>query len=274
MSQRGPEDRDSPREGLDAGRGRRERLDRLILWLAAIVLAVVLVVLAAAYLPGWWAGRVADVVAGNRTAGALGGLVCGAVCTALPLLVLRAAVRAGLRIRERLVRLVFAVLVAAPNLLTLGVELRGGPDGAAARAVLDARGQGFRGATPVGVAVGAVVVVGSWVLLAGRRRRLHELADLRTRLELRDVRDAAAGETGTREAGTGETGTGEAGTGKAGTGKAGTGEAGTGEAGTGKAGTGEAGTGKAGTGEAGTGPVDRPARPTGDIREPRDRPDA
>lgn len=167
---------------------RRDWFSRLILWSAAVVLGVSLVVIGAAYLPGWWADRVADVVAGNRTAGVLGGFACGLAFTALPLIVLRSAVRRGLVLTERLLRVVVAVLLAVPNLLTLGVVIRGGPPGALARAVLDARGPGLRGATLLGAVLGAVIVVAAWVLLAGRRRRLHELDDLRTKLELRDTR--------------------------------------------------------------------------------------
>lgn len=187
---------------VPAGQQRRDWFSRLILWSAAVVLGVSLVVIGAAYLPGWWADRVADVVAGNRTAGVLGGFACGLAFTALPLIVLRSAVRRGLAWTERLLRVVVAVLLAVPNLLTLGVVIRGGSPGALARAVLDARGPGFRGATLPGVLLGAVIVVGAWVLLAGRRRRLHELDDLRTELELRDTRDADT--RGSRDSGSRE----------------------------------------------------------------------
>jgi hypothetical protein len=176
--------------GAAAPEQRWDWFSRLILWLAAVVLGVSLIVIAAAYLPAWWADRVAGVVAGNRTAGVLGGFAVGLACTALPLIMLRSAVRPGLRWAERLLRLVVAVLLAVPNLLTLGVVIRGGSPGALARAVLDAHGQGFRGATLLGVVLGAVFVVAAWVLLAGRRRGLHELDDLRTRLELHDTRAA------------------------------------------------------------------------------------
>lgn len=200
---REPDDRDVDRDGrrsrgLDEERGggpgrvagpRRDWFSRLILWLTAIVLGLALLVIAAAYLPGWWADRVADLVAGNRAAAVLGGLACGAVFLVLPLLALRSAVRPRLRWSARLVRLVEAVLLLGPNLLTLGVVTRRGRDGEVARAVLDVGAPGFAVSTLAGAVAGAVLVVASWALLAGRRRRLHELDDLRTRLELRDVRD-------------------------------------------------------------------------------------
>jgi hypothetical protein len=170
-------------------RQRRDWLSRLILWLAAAVLGLALVVIAGAYLPGRWADLVAEVVAANWTAGVLGGVAFGVVFSVLPLLVLRSAVRRHHRWPARLVRLGDAVLLAVPNLLTLGVVSRGGRDGEAARAVFDVRAPGFAWGTLIGVMAGTALVVISWALLAGRRRRLHELHDLRTRLELRAARD-------------------------------------------------------------------------------------
>jgi hypothetical protein len=212
----GPHDRgghpDEPEDGHDdvipgpqesdeqVAAPRRDWFSRLILWLTAVVLVLVLLVIAAAYLPGWWVNRVADVVAGNQVAGVLGGLACGAVFSILPLVALRSALRPRLRWSARLVRLVEAVLLTVPNLLTLGVAARGGQDGEVARAVLDVRAPGFAVSTLVGVVVGAVLVVVSWVLLAGRRRRLHELDDLRTRLELRDAHDRDARDDRNRDA--------------------------------------------------------------------------
>lgn len=172
---------------------------RLILWLAAVVVGVVLVVIAAAYLPGWWARQVADVVAGNRTAGILGGIAVSAAFAVIPLLMLRSAARRGLGLRERLVRAGLGVLLAVPNLLTLGVVTGSGQDGPVARAVLDARGPGFRGGSLTGSVAGILLLVTGGILLAGRRRRLHELHDLRTQLRLRDAADADPGAACARE---------------------------------------------------------------------------
>lgn len=165
---------------------RLDRFSRLILWLAATVLAAALVVIIAAYLPGWWAERVVDVVAGNRAAGLLGGFACGLVFTVLPLLVLPPVVRGGRRRSRRLVLLAFAVLLAAPILLSLGVVVGPGPEGDVARAVLDARGPGFQGGVLAGAVVAVALVAVAWVLLSVRRRRQREVGDLRARLERRD----------------------------------------------------------------------------------------
>jgi hypothetical protein len=135
------------------------------------VLAVALGVIAAAYLPGWWAERVADVVAGNRTAGLLGGFACGLVFTVLPLLVFPLAFRGGLRPSRRLIRFVLSVLLAMPSLLTLGVVVGTGPEGDVARAVLDARGPGFRGGALGGIVAGAALVTMVWALRIAWRRR-------------------------------------------------------------------------------------------------------
>lgn len=176
------------RRGEPPARAGQDWFSRLILWSAAIVVGLALLVIAAAYLPGWWAHRVADVAAGNQVAAVLGGLACGAVFSILPLLAARSAFRPRLRWSGRLVRLLEAVLLTVPVLLTLGVATRGGRDGEVARGVLDVQAPGFAVSTLIGVVLGAALVVASWVLLAGRRRRLHELSDLRTRLELHETR--------------------------------------------------------------------------------------
>ncbi len=158
---------------------------RSILWAAAVVVGLALVVIAAAYLPGWWADRVGDLVAGNRAAGVLAGVIGGALFAVLPLVVLRSAVRAGLGWRERLVRLTIAVLLAVPDLLTLAAVTGG--NGGTTSAVLDTRGPGFVVGSLAGAVVGVAGLVTIWVLLADRRRHVHEVHDLRNELRLRDA---------------------------------------------------------------------------------------
>lgn len=154
--------------------------------LAVLALAAVAGVLgwvaATRFLPTWWARQIGDIADGSLTAGIAAGVTCGVVFTLLPLLVLRGTVRRGATWTVRFVYLVLGFLLAVPNLITLGVVAGSGSSAADARQILDVDGQGFRGATLFGVAVGALLAVGLWVMLWRGRRRDRQLADLKARL--------------------------------------------------------------------------------------------
>ncbi|MFN8075992.1 MAG: hypothetical protein U0Q15_11300 [Kineosporiaceae bacterium] len=146
-----------------------------------------------AVLPRWWAHRVGDAADGRFSTAIWLGLSLGVVATALPLLLLaRALRRHGRGWRRRAVLLVAAVLVAAPNLVTLGIELGNGRAAHAADRTLDVEAPGFRGATLVGSLAAAVLVATLLVLLRSRRRRGEELR--RVRAELEEARRAPSGD--------------------------------------------------------------------------------
>ncbi len=167
--------------------GRQVNWGRRIVWgLAAIVVLVMLWLIGAAVIPRWWAHRVGDVVAGRLTVGALYGAFIGFVFTALPLACVALAVR--LRRRVRTWKgwagwLVAAAILAAPNLMTLGVVW--GNSGAAhdADRILSVEGNGFRMWSLIGAIVAGVATLGAWYLSATRgafkrqNRRLRRQAD-------------------------------------------------------------------------------------------------
>src|SRR5581483_9570912 len=106
---------------------------RLRIWakraLVAIVLVGVLVLaglLGAAVIPRWWSHRIGDQVRGSLTAGIFVGLVYGFVFTALPLVVLWRGLRRRRRFRVWGGWIAAAILLALPNLFTLGIVLGGG----------------------------------------------------------------------------------------------------------------------------------------------------
>lgn len=157
----------------------------MVVLVAVIALALVLLFVVA-FLPRWWAHRIANQVDGSYTSGIVWGLFAGAVFTAIPLVVGRFAFRRQVPWRTRAIVVVVALVLAAPNLLTLGIVLGNGDAARDAQATLQNRGTGFRGATLIGAIVGAVLVAFAFYLLASRRSRRREIADLRGQLRSRE----------------------------------------------------------------------------------------
>ncbi|MGZ8686865.1 MAG: permease [Gaiellaceae bacterium] len=162
-------------------RGRRgPRPLTVIVWLA---LAVVALILGGAFLPRWWSHRIADQANGSFTSGIGLGLFYGFAFTLLALVVLWFGVRRITSWKGRLILLGAALLVASPNLLTLGIVL--GPGGAAhaGERTLDVDAPGFRASSLIGAVVAVVVVFSVGLLLGSRRRSRVEAAALRAELD-------------------------------------------------------------------------------------------
>jgi len=145
---------------------------RRLAW-GAIALAVLFLgwLLGAAIIPRWWAQRVGDVVDGRLTVGALYGAFIGFTFTALPLACLAAAVRLRNRVRSWkgwVAWLVVAAVLAAPNLMTLGITLGNGSAAHAGDRILSTDGNGFRMWSLIGAIVAGAAAVGLWYL-AGTR---------------------------------------------------------------------------------------------------------
>ncbi len=127
---------------------------------------------AAAIVPRWWAQRVADVVDGSLTTGALFGLFIGFTFTVVPIAVGAAAVKWRSTKRRWVGWLVWSgvVLVCAlPNIMT-GAIVFGRSDAAhAGDRILDVDGPGFRLWSLVGIIVGAALAAAiGWVLRSRR----------------------------------------------------------------------------------------------------------
>lgn len=139
---------------------------------------IVLFVVASAALPGWWAGTIGRQVDGVGSAGVLWGLFYGVLFTLLPLAVVFLAVRPNWHWKTRLIVGGVALLMTAPNLLTLAVAVGPSADTQAARTVMAIEAPNFRLATLIAVivtlVVGAVAGFLIWRLVASRRE-LHKL---------------------------------------------------------------------------------------------------
>ena len=149
---------------------------RIVVGMCLVVALTLLALLGAAFLPRWWAQRIGDQVGGSITTGGFLGLFYGFVFTLLPLVVLWLALRLLRSWRHRAVALGVAVLLAAPNLLTLGIVLGTGNGAHAGDRILDVEAPAFRGGTLGGALLAIACVGGAWYLL-GSRRRARRRAD-------------------------------------------------------------------------------------------------
>jgi MFS family permease len=165
-----------------------------------VVLVLFAYLFAVAFLPRWWAQRIADQVDGRFGAGIGWGLFYGIVFTLVPLLIARQALRADTwRIRGIVVAA--AVVLATPNLLTLGVVLGNGNAAHAGERILDVEAPAFRAATLFGAIGAAIVALGAFLLLAAGRRDRRQLRELKSTRKSRDKdRDARDGNDRTPDA--------------------------------------------------------------------------
>ena len=83
-----------------------------------------------------------------------------------------------------------ALILAAPNLMTLGIVLGNGKGAHAGQRTLDDQAPGFRGASLIGVLIALVLAGGVQYLVTSRRNRGRELKNLRDESHRRDT-DAA-----------------------------------------------------------------------------------
>ncbi len=153
-------------------------------WLAytGIVVAVVIVGgwIGAAFIPRWWSQRIGDQVNGSIPAGITLGLAYGFLFTVLPLLVIAWAVRRRRSWKAWVVFIGAAVLLALPNLFTLGIVLGRGNAAHAGDRTLDVEAPGFRGGTLAGAILAALCVLAVGWLVRSRRSAHREVDRLRS----------------------------------------------------------------------------------------------
>jgi hypothetical protein len=155
-------------EDTPGGRGPGGRL----LVGALVVLGLVLAwLVAAATIPRWWAQRIGDQVGGSIVNGTLVGLGYGLVFTLLPLVVLVVGIPRCRTWTTRAVVVATAVILALPNLFTLGIVIGVGNAAHAADRTLDVEAPAFRGGTLAGALLAAAIVgFFTYLAVSGRRR--------------------------------------------------------------------------------------------------------
>lgn len=163
--------------------GARRWAKRLLVALVVLAVLVGAGFLGASFLPRWWSHRIADQAHGGFTGGILVGLFYGFVFTALPLFVLWLTFRKRRAWKTWAWLVGVAVVLAAPNLLTLGVVVGSGSAAHAGQRTLDVDAPGFRGASLAGAIVATIAVL-LWVyLLHARHDARAELTELRAELK-------------------------------------------------------------------------------------------
>jgi MFS family permease len=186
-----PDARDAPAPAAAP----RPSLKRRVILLGGTLAAIVVVYfIAASTVPRWWAHRIGDQVNGSMTAGIGLGLFYGVVFTFIPLFILTFALRRGRSWRARAWLVGAAVVLALPNLMTLGIVLGGGSAAHAGERTLDVEAPDFRAASLVGAIIGALGVLGVRYLMLSRRRAKERESQLRGELRTRDEAAKAAAE--------------------------------------------------------------------------------
>jgi hypothetical protein len=139
---------------------------------AAVVAGLVILagLIASATIPRWWAQRIGDQVEGSIVTGTFLGLFYGFVFTMLPLLALVIILRLRRTLGALAVAVGLALILAIPNLMTLGIVLGTGNAAHAGERILDVEAPAFRGGTLAGALI-AIALVGlvSWLLVSRRR---------------------------------------------------------------------------------------------------------
>lgn len=151
---------------------------RAILIAVGVAVAFLLYLFATLFLPVWWATRIVSQNDGTASGGWIAALSLGFIFTLVPLVVAWQMRIRKLHWRGRLAILVVAILLAAPNWLTLGIFLNSSDAALKARRILDTGATWFGGASLTGAIAAAVIFVAGvigWTLYRGRGRRLKQL---------------------------------------------------------------------------------------------------
>ncbi|MEU7633300.1 permease [Nocardia sp. NPDC049220] len=150
---------------------------RIIAGLAVLAVLVIAYFILSAFIPRWWAQRIAQMVGGSFAKGIGLGLTYGVLCTAVPLFLLLFAVLVWRRRAGRFLAgaaAVIAILVAIPNLMTLTIVLGNGNAAHAGERILDVDAPAFRGACLVGAIAAILAFAAVAALMMLRRwRRTH-----------------------------------------------------------------------------------------------------
>lgn len=167
---------------------------RLLLVGGTLVGIVIAYLIAAAAVPRWWAHRIGDQVDGSMAAGIGLGLFYGFVFTFVPVLILTFGFRRKRSWKARGWLAGAAVILALPNLFTLGIVLGSSSAAHAGQRTLDVQAPDFRAGSLIGAIIGVAAVAGVRYLLLSRRRAKGRESKLRDELRTRDEAAKAAGD--------------------------------------------------------------------------------
>ncbi len=173
-----------------------ERLKRLkktgLTVVGVVVVAALLYWIGSAFLPRWWAHRIGDQVHGSIAAGIIVGLFYGFVFTCLPIFVAFIGFRRRRPWRWWVGFGAAAILLATPNLLTLGIVLGSGNASHAGQRTLDVDAPAYRTSVLVGAILAGVFTALLAYLLFSRKQAHGRVAKLRERLKIAEAEPAPA----------------------------------------------------------------------------------
>lgn len=152
---------------------------RALIFIVALVCVIGLGLLGAAFLPRWWAHRIGGQVKGSIAVGVALGLFYGFVFTALPVAVLRYSFGRRRTLKVWGSAVLIALILALPNLLTLGIVLGRGHAAHAGERTLDVEAPAYRGAALVGVLCAFAAFGLLTYLVSARGRARRELVRMR-----------------------------------------------------------------------------------------------
>jgi hypothetical protein len=174
---------------VDDNRLRRFKKGALTI-VAVIVTAVFLYWIGSALLPRWWAHRIGDQVHGSIAAGIIVGLFYGFVFTGLPLFVGWIGFHRRRPWRWWVAFGVGAILLATPNLLTLGIVLGHGNASHAGERTLDVDAPAYRTSVLVGAILAALVTAALVYLVLSRKHFRGRVGKLLERLKIAEAEPA------------------------------------------------------------------------------------
>lgn len=156
-----------------------ERGPRPVAVLIALGFAFLVLLAGSAFLPRWWSHRIGHQADGSFANGIGLGLFYGFTFTLVALLVLVLGLRWIRGWKGRVMLLGVALLVALPNLVTLGIVLGPGSGAHAGERTLDVDAPGFRASSLIGAIAAVLVILVLGLLLRSRRHAREESAQLR-----------------------------------------------------------------------------------------------
>jgi hypothetical protein len=148
------------------------------------VLTVLLYFLLSAFIPRWWSQAIGRQAGGRISAGIVLGLMYGFIFTFLPLIVAAQARHRAFKWPAKVIILLVAAALTAPNLMTLGIAVGTSRAAQAGNRTMDVTAPGFRQATLWGVIIGAGTAIIVVTLMILWERRARELRLLRARVEV------------------------------------------------------------------------------------------
>ena len=152
------------------GKSLGRRIGTIAIWLGVVV---ILALIGSAVLPRWWSHKVGRQANESMTTGSALGLFYGFVFTFLPAALLWFTFRKRRSLKLVLILAAVSIVLAAPNLMTLGIVLGVGNAAHAGQRTFDAFAPGFRASSLIGAII-ALAALGGIAYLVVSRHHAHE----------------------------------------------------------------------------------------------------